>query len=220
MFQSALILAIQLLPCLGLILVGWGLDNLPSLFSAPRAGLIAVTLAAAMVAACCRIDFNPLRKGAGPVGKQNWQLAFLLLLSLALLWFLPFADHKGILILKGSCWPYLGLLLFMVGAIIRVAALTALGENFSAYVTLQPDHQLVQNGIYAWIRHPLYLSLLLIPTGIALVFASLLALPILILAAVFVFDRIRREDRLLASRFGAEFERYRSCTRRLIPLLF
>jgi protein-S-isoprenylcysteine O-methyltransferase Ste14 len=220
-FQSALILTIQLLPCLALILLGWGFDSLPAFFmSAPRAGLMVVTLTAASVAAYCKIDFNPLRKGAGPVGNQNWQLGVLLLLSLALLWFLPFAEHKEILRLRGSDWPYLGLLLFTVGVIVRVAALRALGENFSAYVTLQPNHQLVQNGIYTWIRHPLYLSLLLIPTGIALVFASLLAAPILILAVAFVSDRMRREDCLLASHFGPEFEAYCSRTRRLIPLVF
>ena len=133
---------------------------------------------------------------------------------------MPFAERKEILRLRGSYWPYLGLLLFTVGVIVRVAAQRALGENFSAYVTLQPDHRLVQNGIYSWIQHPLYLSLLLIPTGIALVFASLLAIPILILAVLFVFDRMRREDCLLASHFGAEFESYRGRTRKLIPLLF
>jgi protein-S-isoprenylcysteine O-methyltransferase Ste14 len=221
MFRSALILTIQLLPCCGLILLGWGFDSLPAFFiSAPRAGLVVVTLAAAMVAAYCKIDFNPLRKGVGPVGNQNWQLGFLLLLSLALLWFLPFAQKKEILRFRGSDWPYLGVLLFTAGVIVRVAALRALGENFSAYVTLQPKHRLVQGGIYAWIRHPLYLSLLLIPTGIALVFASLLAVPILILTVAFVFDRMRREDCLLVSHFGAEFESYRRRTRKLIPLVF
>jgi protein-S-isoprenylcysteine O-methyltransferase Ste14 len=221
MLRSARILSVQLLPCLGLILFGWGFDSLPAFFmSAPRAGIVVVALTAAIVAAYRKIDFNPLRKGAGEVGKQSWQLGILLLLSLALLWFLPFAEHKEILKLMASSWPYLGLLLFTVGVIVRVAALTMLGENFSAYVTLQPNHRLVQNGIYSRIRHPLYLSLLLIPTGIALVFASLLAVPILILAAAFVFDRMRREDRLLASRFGAEFEDYCRRTRRLIPLVF
>jgi protein-S-isoprenylcysteine O-methyltransferase Ste14 len=221
MLRSALILAIQLLPCLGLILFGWGFDSLPAFFMcAPRVAIVVVALTAATVAAYFKIDFNPLRKGVGRVGKQSWQLGILLLLSLALLWFLPFAEHKGILKLMASYWPYLGLLLFTVGVIVRIAALTMLGENFSAYVTLQRNHRLIQDGIYAWIRHPLYLSLLLIPTGIALVFASLLAVPILILAAAFVFDRMRIEDRLLASRFGAEFEDYRRRTRRLIPLVF
>lgn len=181
---------------------------------------MAVTLIASMIAVYCKIDFNPFRKGLVTVRKQNWQLGVLLFLSLALLWLLPFAEQREILKLRGDSWPSLGLLLFSIGTFVRVAALKELGENFSAYVTLQPNHRLVQEGIYASIRHPLYLSLLLIPTGIALVFASLLAVPILMLAGAFVFDRIRREEGLLASRFGAQFEDYRSRTRRLIPLVF
>jgi len=182
--------------------------------------LVAITLIAAIIAAYCKIDFNPFRKGVVAVGNQNWQLAVLLSLALALLWFLPFAEGEEILNLRADFWPYLGLLLFSIGGFVRIAALRELAENFSAYVTLQPNHRLVQEGIYASIRHPLYLSLLLIPTGIALVFASLLAVPILMLALAFVLDRMRREDGLLASHFGAQFEDYRRRTRRLIPLVF
>jgi len=221
LFRSALILAVQVLPCLGLILFGWGFDSLPAFFmSAPRAGLVVVTLIAAMIAAYCKIDFNPFRKGLGTVGNQSWQLGVLLFFSLVLLWLLPFAEQREILKLRGDSWPYLGLSLFSIGTFVRVAALKELGENFSAYVSLQPNHRLVQEGIYASIRHPLYLSLLLIPTGIALVFASLLVFPILMLAVAFVFDRMRREEGLLASRFGAQFEDYRRRTRRLIPFVF
>ncbi len=94
------------------------------------------------------------------------------------------------------------LLLCCIGVAVRVLALKTLGEYFSAYVTLQPNHRLVRHGIYASIRHPLYLSLLLAPTGMALVFASPLALPILALAAIFVLDRIRKEEHLFAAHFG------------------
>jgi protein-S-isoprenylcysteine O-methyltransferase Ste14 len=78
----------------------------------------------------------------------------------------------------------------------------------------------VRHGIYASIRHPLYLSLMLAPTGMALVFDSFLAVPILALATTFVFDRIRKEERLLAAHFGMEFEDYRHRTWKLIPLVF
>ena len=94
------------------------------------------------------------------------------------------------------------------------------GKYFSAFVTLQPDHRLIRHGIYSSIRHPLYLSLLLAPTGFALVFASKLALPIVILAALFVLDRIRKEEDLLAAHFGMEFAAYRRRTCKLIPHMF
>lgn len=221
MLRSAFILVAQLLPAILLVLLGWGFNNLPAFFANPaRSGLAALTLAAAISAVLLRIDPQPLRRGATPIGHQRLQLGVLLFLSLVLLWFLPFADRRKILTLQSVYWRYQGLLLCWGGVAVRLLAMKTLGKYFSAYVTLQPDHRLVRHGVYASIRHPLYLSLLLAPTGIALVFASALALPVLLLAAIFVFDRIQKEERLLAARFPSEFEYYRHRTWRLIPLLF
>ena len=221
MLRSASILAGQLSTCVLLVLLGWGFDKLPALFLNPaRGGLAVVVLIGATAVVFSRVDFHPQRRGTTPVGNQSVQLGILLLFSLALLWFLPFADRRNILTLKHSYWRYVGLLLCCTGLAVRIEALKTLSKQFSAYVTLQLNHRLVQHGIYAGIRHPLYLSLLLIPTGVALVFASLLALPILVLAAAFVFDRMQKEERLLAAHFGSEFEDYRRRSWKLIPFLF
>jgi protein-S-isoprenylcysteine O-methyltransferase Ste14 len=222
MFRSAFILVAQLLPGVVLVVYGWGFDDLPAFFINPaRAGLAAAIFAAAVGAAVWGVELHPLRRGLMPVGKQSLQLVILLLLSLFLLWFLPFADRRRILTMQRhywqNCWRYAGLLLCCAGIMTRLLALKVLGRYFSAYVTLQPNHRLVQEGIYGRIRHPLYLSLLLAPTGVALVFDSWLALPILVLSAIFVFDRIPKEERLLAAHFGREFEQYRLRTWRLIP---
>jgi len=219
--RSASVLAIQIVPCIFLVLLGWGVDDLRAFFLNPtRLGLGILALVAAFAAVILGLDLHPLRKGSTPVGNQNLQLGILLLLALFLLWFLPFADRRTILTLNQDYWRYLGLLLCGIGVCVRVLALKALGEYFSAYVTLQTDHRLVRHGIYDCVRHPLYLSLLLIPTGIALVFDSCFAGPIAILAATFVFDRIREEDRLLALHFGREFENYRRRTSTLVPMVF
>lgn len=221
MLRSAFTLALQSLPGILLVLGGWGFYDMPAFLANPaRCGLAISALGAAITSLLFEIDFNPLRRGASPAGIQTFQLGALLLSSLALLWFLPFADRRKILTLQHEYWRYVGLLLCCIGVIVRLLALRMLGRHFSAYVTLQPNHRLVQHGIYAGIRHPLYLSLLLVPAGIALVFASAFALPIALLAAVFVFDRIRKEECLLAKHFAAEFEEYRRRTWRLIPRVF
>lgn len=221
MIRPALVLAAQLLLCVLLVLLGWGVRDLPLFCLSPaRCGLAAAVFAAAFAAVLLHLDLHPLRMGSTPVGHQGLELAVLLFLSLSLLWFLPFADRRHILTLRQEYWRYLGLLFCCAGIVVRLLALQALGQYFSAYVTLQPDHRLIQQGIYASIRHPLYLSLLLAPTGVALVFASSLALPILLLAAIFVWDRIRKEERLLAAHFGPAFEAYRSRTWILVPHVF
>lgn len=225
MFRSGLILSAQILPGVLLILLGWGFDDMSGFVSNPaRGGLLVLGFGGAVCAVGWGLELQPLRRGLMPAGNQSWQLAVLLLLSLALLWFLPFADRRRILTFARNDWQnywrYLGLLFSCIGVAVRVMALRALGEHFSAYVTLQPNHRLVQQGIYGPIRHPLYLSLLLAPTGIALVFASDLALPIFILAVVFVVDRIRQEEQLLAAHFGAEFEDYRRRAWKIVPFVF
>jgi len=220
MLRSFFVLVVQRLPAILLSLLGWGFDALPAFFrNPPRCGLAPLLMIATIVAVYLKLDLRPLRRGTTPAHNQSLQLAVLLLLSLFLLWFLPFADRRNILTLQHDDWRYLGLLLCCIGVAVRLLALKALGEFFSAYVTLQPNHRLVQDGIYGTIRNPLYLSLLLIPTGIALVFASVLALPIFVLAALFVFDRIGKEERLLAEHFGSEFDHYRHSTRSLIPFV-
>jgi protein-S-isoprenylcysteine O-methyltransferase Ste14 len=218
--RSGLILAIQLVPGILLMLLGWGFNDLLEFFRNPaRLGLVVLVLGGALVGGWWGLDFHPLRKGTIPPGWQSLQLGILLLLSLSLLWFLPFADRRGILTFKCDYWRFVGLFLCCIGVTVRLLALRALGGYFSAYVTLQPGHRLVQNGIYGSIRHPLYLSLLIAPTGVALVFASFLALPILFLAAGFVWDRIVREEKLLAEHFGAEFEEYRSRAWMVLPFV-
>ena len=219
-FRSGFILGVQLLPGILLVLCGWGFGDLSSFVQNPaRLGLAAITIAGVVAAALFGLDFSQLRRGRAALGSQNLELGGLLLLSLFLLWFLPFADRRRILTFHQNDWRYVGLLLCCIGVGVRLAALKALGECFSAYVTLQPNHRLVQEGIYGRIRHPLYLSLLLAPVGIALVFASWLALPIFLLAAIFVFDRIRREEKLLATHFGVQFREYRRHTWTLVPFV-
>jgi protein-S-isoprenylcysteine O-methyltransferase Ste14 len=164
-----------------------------------------------------RIEMQPVRKGLLPTGKQGWLLGALLAFSILLLLFLPYADRRGFWTWH-IAWPrYAGLSMCAAGGMVRLAALRRLGPQFSAYVTLQLEHELVQEGIYGRVRHPLYLSLLLVPAGIAMVFASLLTLPIFTASVIFVVDRIRQEEHLLAGAFGAEFREYQKRTKMLVP---
>ena len=72
-------------------------------------------------------------------------------------------------------------------------------------------------GIYATIRHPSYLGLLMTAVGWVLVFRSGVGLIIAALFVPIILGRIRAEERLLAVQFGAEYDAYRKRTSRLIP---
>jgi protein-S-isoprenylcysteine O-methyltransferase Ste14 len=212
--------AVQVAAGLLLMLAGWGLGDLRAFFGDPaRMGFVALGLLGAGAAVAWGVEMQPLRKGLLPTGRQGVELGVLLGLALLLLWFLPYADRRSLFAMHSLRVRYAGLALCTIGGVVRLVALRRLGPHFSAYVTLQAGHRLVREGIYASIRHPLYLSLLLVPAGIAMVFGSWLALPAFVLSVIFVAERIGREERLLAEEFGEEFADYRRRSWFLIPWL-
>lgn len=206
----------------GLILTGWGWDDWRGFFAHPaRVGLLAVVLLGVVPVLAGWVEMKVFRKGKKPVGKQRWLLAGVMVLMLGLIWFLPYGDRRGLLSFAGSeTMRYSGLALYTVGNALALVALRALGKQYSGYVTLQDDHQLVQAGIYGVIRHPIYLRGLLMAVGLPLIFRSQLVFPFLAFIVVFVAARIRQEEKLLAEQFGAEFDAYRRRTWRLLPFVY
>jgi protein-S-isoprenylcysteine O-methyltransferase Ste14 len=110
-----------------------------------------------------------------------------------------------------------GVALAAAGYALRIAAMTRLGSRFSPLVSVQRQHALETAGVYARIRHPGYAGSWLACAGSALAFGSALAAPLLLLFLAVLFGRIRREEALLAERFGEEFARYRARTGALWP---
>ena len=83
---------------------------------------------------------------------------------------------------------------------------------------LKKDHQLVTEGVYRRIRHPMYLSLLIFSVGQALALPNYLAGPGSLIAVVLcVAFRLGPEERMLLDEFGDEYGEYRIRSNRLIP---
>lgn len=100
------------------------------------------------------------------------------------------------------------------------AATRHLGKHWRYEAALSADHELVRTGAYAWIRHPIYASMLgmLLATGLAYTWWPLLiAGAILFLIGIEI--RVHAEDRLLEGRFGDEFTAYRSRVKAYIPFV-
>ncbi len=109
----------------------------------------------------------------------------------------------------------LTLLIAMVA--IRVMARRELG----AFPVLRQKSNLVTTGIYSRVRHPMYLSNILLAIGSALLFRgihALLCVPIWTLCYVIL---IFFEEKGLAEEHGEEYREYRKKVRcRLVPYLF
>lgn len=111
-----------------------------------------------------------------------------------------------------------GAVALAAGIALRFAAIQTLRRYFTSHVTLALDHRLITGGIYARLRHPSELGLLLVALGAALLMGS--APGLLFAAAVLMplsLYRIRLEDRMLAAAFGERFRRYKGSTPALLP---
>jgi protein-S-isoprenylcysteine O-methyltransferase Ste14 len=214
--RAAAYLATVILP----VILGWGADNLGAFFGDPaRAGFVALGVLGIFTVAIPRLRIQPFRTGQQVLGRRLYVAHATL--SVVLMIFLPFADRFGVATLpENELWRTVGLALCVVGTSVRVAAVWTLGEQFSSYVTIQTDHHLVETGLYQFVRHPMYLGILLLMPGMALVFRSWLVVPVAIWTVAFVLVRISQEERLLSDRFGDEFESYRRRTRRLLPWIY
>jgi len=113
----------------------------------------------------------------------------------------------------------IGVLLVAAGVGIAIWARWHLGQFWSARVTLKVDHQLIQSGPYARVRHPIYSSLLLAMFGTALFVGEWRALLGVLLVFVAHWQKARREETLLAGQFGSAYDDYRGRTGSLLPKL-
>ncbi|MRG56788.1 isoprenylcysteine carboxylmethyltransferase family protein [Phyllobacterium sp. SYP-B3895] len=96
-----------------------------------------------------------------------------------------------------------------------------LGRNWSITLEIREKHKLVSSGPYAFVRHPMYTSFLLIALGQAFLLANWVAgLAGLVGFSILFFLRVTKEERMMLENFGPEYRDYIERTKRLIPYLY
>jgi protein-S-isoprenylcysteine O-methyltransferase Ste14 len=151
---------------------------------------------------------------------NRWVLPVFAILGLAIAVVPAFDDARGFSTFGGDGLRWVGVTLFALGGALRLWPVAVLGQRFSGLVAIQPNHRLQTTGLYRMIRHPSYLGLLVSSLGWALAFRSGVGVVLVALLLVPLLGRIRAEENLLASQFGAEYDAYRARTWRLIPGLW
>ena len=97
----------------------------------------------------------------------------------------------------------------------------ALGRNWSVSLELRERHQLVTEGVYSKIRHPMYTAFWLWAVAQALLLPNLVAgLSGLVGFGSLFFFRVGHEERLLLDAFGESYRSYMARTARLIPWFY
>jgi protein-S-isoprenylcysteine O-methyltransferase Ste14 len=183
----------------------------------------AIILASSIVMVLIRAPHGQRSRGVKVVRSRRGALEIVLLTLAWVAFFVPlvwvaapvfaFADYP----LRPG--PLLaGIVCLAVGLWLFARSHADLGTNWSITLEVRERHQLVTQGIYRALRHPMYSALLLYSLGQALVVPNWIAGPSYAVAMSILFAlRLGPEERMMLEEFGKDYEAYMVRTKRLIP---
>lgn len=152
---------------------------------------------------------DPARDNPGVIAFPPLLFSSILVAGLVLHWFLPLRPLPGIVARP------LGALLFIAGMLLASwgrKAMTAAGTNVHPG---EPTLAIVTNGPFAHTRNPLYIAIIAVYLGAALLVNALW--PVLLLVPLVVVTHlgiVRREERYLEAKFGDGYRAYYARVRR------
>ena len=107
----------------------------------------------------------------------------------------------------------------VASAFCGIAGLMNLGHNLTPFPKPSNETALVQHGIYALIRHPLYTSVFCAAAGWSFVWQSWPALGTSLALGAFFDAKARQEERWLRQKFP-DYTSYERRVRRFIPWIY
>ena len=133
--------------------------------------------------------------------------------------FTPFLDVFNYHLPSAMAWC--GVPILIVTNILLWKVHDDLGASWSARLEIKDEQKLIDHGLYAKVRHPMYTGVLIGGIGQARLLHNWLAGPATFIAGVlFVVFRVPAEERMLLDHFGDAYRSYMARTGRIIPKLF
>ena len=148
----------------------------------------------------------------------SFELLLLMVVIVAPDWFKdPFSCNQQI------SWLILIISLMLIVHSTTLLIVMGLPQNSrpeSPNLAFENTTRLVIVGIFRFIRHPMYTSVLLLNFGVFLKSPSLVTAGLGIMAAIFLYLAARVEEKENLEYFGDEYSNYMKKTRMFIPFLF
>jgi len=114
-------------------------------------------------------------------------------------------------------WKVTGIVPVAVGIALNLAAYRAFKRHETTVRPFAVSTSLVREGVFRFSRNPMYLGMLLILIGVALFLGALTPFAVSAVFALLMRYRfVRIEERMLADRFGAQWQRYSARVRRWV----
>lgn len=113
-----------------------------------------------------------------------------------------------------------GLLLFVIGIVIRRIGKRTLGRYYAYGLRTLQNHELITHGIFKHIRHPISLAMFMYGIGIPLIFTSFYGFLIMLMLIPLTLYRIGIEEKMLIEQFGDKYREYMTKTKKIIPFIY
>ena len=113
----------------------------------------------------------------------------------------------------------LGLVLGLAGTILILLGLFNLGTNLTPFPRPLASNTLVESGVYALVRHPIYSGIIIGAVGWACLFASTLTVIYALILFIFFDIKSRQEEQWLVEKH-ANYGDYQKRVRKLIPFVY
>ena len=115
----------------------------------------------------------------------------------------------------------IGMALFVVGFKIRIHSIRTLKQFFTYSVAKVENHQIIETGLYKYIRHPGYLGQLIIFIGISTSISNWLSILVMMVPITLGYlYRIKIEERFMLEQLGDGYLNYQKRTKRIIPMIY
>lgn len=159
-----------------------------------------------------------LRRGQPKKQNDDRGSALLIMLGMYVLIFISIGFSARQLGILPRWTQYIGFILMIVGMVIRFTAIIQLGRFFSPVVGVVSNQDIVQSGLYRWIRHPAYTGGWIIAVGMGFGLQTWWGVLLCGIGLLLIYAyRVRVEEKVLVQHFGEIYIEYRKGTRKMFP---
>lgn len=131
-----------------------------------------------------------------------------------------FESNLGHLEVEYHYFLWVGILIIIVGNIIRQYSMHIMGSSYVATLQVQDKPKLIKAGPFKLVRHPCYTGFMVSLWGLGIASLNWLFLLLIMLFSLIVFlIQIRIEERELEAFFGEEYKEYKKITKKILPYI-
>jgi protein-S-isoprenylcysteine O-methyltransferase Ste14 len=116
---------------------------------------------------------------------------------------------------------YSGIVLIVIGALLRRHCWRMLGSSFTGDVRVRNDQEVVSRGAYGIVRHPSYTAGIILNAGVGIALGSWASALLFTAASIAVYVyRMNVEERALLAVIGEPYRQFMTTRKRLVPFVY